>query len=110
MWRNNGNGTFTDVTSTVGLFGNALSVAAVGTDYNNDRAVDLIVSGGAKGATLFENPREGMFTTRDWWVEPMRRAASGGPRLDFPHDGLVDPSVSYSPPPPPPLPPPNPHQ
>ncbi len=32
LWRNNGDGTFTDVTDSTGLFGNASSVAAVGTD------------------------------------------------------------------------------
>jgi len=96
MWRNNGNGTFTDVTPTVGLFGNALSVAAVGTDYNNDRAVDLIVTGGAKGATLFENPREGMFAIRDLWSEPIRRPASGVAVLDFDHAGWMDLAFTHS--------------
>ena len=41
MWRNNGNGTFTDVTECDRHhWGNAQVLAAIGTDYNNDRAVD----------------------------------------------------------------------
>ena len=45
MFRNNGNGTFTDVTKTVELGGNGSSVGAIGSDFNNDRAVDLVVTG-----------------------------------------------------------------
>jgi tetratricopeptide (TPR) repeat protein len=90
MWRNNGNGTFTEVTSEVGLFGNSASVAAVGTDYNNDRAVDLVLTGGPKGATVFENPREGMFAIRDVSAERMRTPAVGVAVLDFDHDGWMD--------------------
>src|SRR5580698_9177923 len=39
MWRNSGDGTFTDVTAQTGLSGTASAVAAIGSDYNNDRAV-----------------------------------------------------------------------
>ena len=49
MWRNNGNGTFTDETEARGLSGPAYGGNAVGTDYNNDRAVDLVVTGGWDG-------------------------------------------------------------
>src|SRR5207244_4973114 len=48
MWRNNGNGTFTLATD-MGLAGNTGSIAAVGTDYNNDRAVCVILFGGPWG-------------------------------------------------------------
>src|SRR5262249_47465732 len=45
MWRNNSNGTFTDVTDSMGLGSEHFVPAAVGTDYNNDRAVDIILTG-----------------------------------------------------------------
>src|SRR6185437_925463 len=45
MFRNNGNGTFADVTDEKGLGGAGLSIGAVGADYNNDRAVDVVTSG-----------------------------------------------------------------
>src|SRR6202795_4597488 len=49
MWRNNGNGTFTDVTETTGLNGLSSSMAAIGADFNNDRAVDIVTTGDACG-------------------------------------------------------------
>ncbi len=90
MWRNNGNGTFTDVTDSTGLSGNSTSIAAVGTDFNNDRAVDLVLTGGLRGATVFENPREGMFKIREVWPEHGPKDAVGVAVLDFDHDGWMD--------------------
>jgi tetratricopeptide (TPR) repeat protein len=84
MWRNNGNGKFSDVTEETGLGG--LSLAAVGTDYNNDRAVDLVLG----SRTMFENPREGKFIAREVWQQPMAGPAVGVAVLDFNHDGWMD--------------------
>jgi hypothetical protein len=84
MWRNNGNGTFTAVDL-------GLSVPAsntVGTDYNNDRAVDLVVAG--QGPTVFENPREGKFLPRKPWSSFMPGDTLGVAVLDFDHDGWMD--------------------
>jgi tetratricopeptide (TPR) repeat protein len=90
LLRNNGDGTFTDVTETTGLSGNTTSIAAIGTDYNNDRAVDVVLTGGARGATVFENPREGMFKIREVWPERGPEGAVGVAVLDFDHDGWMD--------------------
>src|SRR5207237_8972524 len=46
MLRNNGNGTFTDVTESIGLAGDTRSIAALGTAYNNDRPIDGVGTGG----------------------------------------------------------------
>lgn len=90
MWRNDGNGKFTDVSDSTGLSGNTASVAAVGTDYNNDRAVDLLLTGWPKGATIFENPREGTFKQEEPWPSHEPARPTGVAVLDFDHDGWMD--------------------
>jgi tetratricopeptide (TPR) repeat protein len=88
LWRNNGNGTFTDVTSSTGLTGVQKNTAAVGTDLNNDRAVDLVITG--QDPTVFENQREGKFLPREPWSAPMPAPTVGVAVLDFDHDGWMD--------------------
>jgi tetratricopeptide (TPR) repeat protein len=90
MWRNNGNGTFTDATDSSGLSGDAPGVAAVGTDYNNDRAVDLVVTQFQKPPVIFENPREGKFPIRRLWSASTQAITLGVAVLDFDHDGWMD--------------------
>jgi tetratricopeptide (TPR) repeat protein len=90
MWRNNGDGTFTDVTDSVGLAGLAPSVAATSTDYNNDRAIDLVLTGWQKAPTIFENPREGKFQLRAPWSSGVPNPTAGVAVLDFDHDGWMD--------------------
>jgi tetratricopeptide (TPR) repeat protein len=90
MWRNNGNGSFTDATETVGLTPKAASFSAIGTDYNNDRAIDLVVTG-ASTPILFTNPREGRFPQDPVWkVSNPERLTRGVAVLDFDHDGWMD--------------------
>jgi tetratricopeptide (TPR) repeat protein len=88
MFRNNGNGTFTDVTGDIGVAGTPRSISTVGTDYNNDRAVDLVVTGEAP--TIFENPKEGPFRSRQLWLPSMPTPNVGVAVLDFDQDGWMD--------------------
>jgi tetratricopeptide (TPR) repeat protein len=90
MWRNNGNGTFTDVTESTGLSSPASSTAAVGTDYDNDRAVDIVATGWHGSAALFKNPREGKFSVRRPSPEFLSQKTLGVAVLDFNHDGWMD--------------------
>ena len=92
MWRNNGNGTFTDVTESTGLSSPAASTAAIGTDYNNDRAIDIVATGWHGSAAIFQNPREGKFIPHRLptlsghvWDRSVAVAV-----LDFDHDGWMD--------------------
>jgi cytochrome c-type biogenesis protein CcmH/NrfG len=89
MWRNNGDGSFTDVTDSRGLAGPQPAFAAIGSDYNNDRAIDLVTSG-EKGSVIFENPREGVFRILDPWTNGIRGSTIGIAVLDFDHDGWMD--------------------
>jgi tetratricopeptide (TPR) repeat protein len=96
MWRNNGNGTFTDVTGEAGLASDAYNANSIGTDYNNDRAVDLIVTGHRKGPTVFENPREGAFKISEMAFDAR---SLGVAALDFDHDGWMDLAFTQNGPP-----------
>jgi hypothetical protein len=96
MWRNNGNGTFTDVTEYTGLAGTSSSIAAVGTDYNNDRAIDIAATTQLRKPTIFENPREGKFPARQPWSEAMVPEPVGIAVLDFDHDGWMDVAFTHN--------------
>jgi Tfp pilus assembly protein PilF len=89
MWRNNGDGTFTDVTPSVGLSSTQPSLGAVGTDYNNDRAVDLVVTGLPDTPSVFTNRREGPFGIISPFITPSV-ATVGVAVLDYDHDGWMD--------------------
>jgi len=90
MWRNNGDGTFTDVTDTTGLSSPTSSTAALGTDFNNDRAIDIVTTGWHGLPAMFQNPREGKFAVR--WPSPnfISQRTLGVAVLDFNHDGWMD--------------------
>jgi tetratricopeptide (TPR) repeat protein len=94
MYRNNGDGTFTEVHEAIGLPNYSLngSMGGIGSDYNNDRAVDLIVTD--EGPTIFENPREGKFIQRKPWSVAMPPAV-GMAVLDFNHDGWMDVAFTH---------------
>ena len=89
LWRNNSDGTFTNVTDATGLGGSFRNIAAVATDFNNDRAVDLLITGG-KTPKLFENPREGKFRDRSDLTSSMPSFTNGVAVFDFNHDDWMD--------------------
>jgi hypothetical protein len=63
LYRNNGDGTFTDITSAAGVYqpdGKNLSVAAV--DYDDDGWPDLFVANDTLNAYLYHNEHNGTFT------------------------------------------------
>lgn len=89
LWRNNGNGTFTDVTDEKGFTQHASMGGAVGTDVNNDRAIDIVLTGRTI-PLIYENPREGKFPERQPWSPSAPAKANGLAVLDFNHDGWMD--------------------
>jgi Flp pilus assembly protein TadD len=90
LWRNNGNGTFTNWTAETGLAGTAPSIGAIGSDLNNDRAIDFVVTGWQKAPVAFLNPREGLFRAATPWASEMPAPTAGVTVLDFDKDGWMD--------------------
>jgi len=90
LWRNNGNGTFTNWTTETALAGSAPSVGALASDINNDRAVDFVVTGWQKSPVAYLNPREGAFQSTTPWSSDMPAPTAGVAALDFNKDGWMD--------------------
>ncbi len=65
LWRNNGDKTFTEWTESTGLGGTRKTNAAILTDFNNDRAVDIAVTGETGVPVLYINPREGKYPVQE---------------------------------------------
>jgi enediyne biosynthesis protein E4 len=90
LYRNNGNGTFTDVTDDAGVAANIYGTATIAADFDNDGFVDLLVTGYGR-AILFRNRGNGTFedvTAKagiylDGW-------SISSAWLDYDHDGCVD--------------------
>jgi tetratricopeptide (TPR) repeat protein len=85
--RNNGDGSFADVTADRGLgIPNTFSVTA--SDLNNDRAIDLVFVG--ERVTVAINAREGHFRTTDAFTPYAPANVRGVVAFDFDKDGWMD--------------------
>ncbi len=95
MFRNNGDGTFTNVTDGLGLLEarSTGGISVIGSDYNNDRAVDIVLPDG--GPTILENPREGKFISKRIWPATFPSPPRGVSILDFDHDGWMDVAFTH---------------
>jgi hypothetical protein len=71
LFRNNGDGTFTDVTEKAGLQGAGYAMGAAAGDYDNDGFVDLYVAG-VNANQLYHNNGDGTFT------DVTNKAGAGG--------------------------------
>ena len=95
LWRNNGNSTFTLWTKPTGLGGTGETTGATLSDINNDRAVDLVVTGRDPAPTVFENQREGAFKKVALYSEA-EPATRGVMAFDFDKDGWMDVAVTHA--------------
>ncbi len=90
LYRNDGNGHFTDVTQKAGLSPDMYGIAVAAADYDNDGNVDLLVTGYGK-TILYHNDGNGHFTDVtekanikvDGW-------AISSTWLDYDKDGCLD--------------------
>ncbi len=96
LWRNNGNKTFTEWTGPTGLGGSGTTAAAILTDFNNDRAVDIAVTGDGSAPLLYVNPREGKYPTQPLYDDAKLPPTAGIAVLDFNKDGWMDIAVTHA--------------
>jgi tetratricopeptide (TPR) repeat protein len=105
LWRNNGNKTFTEWTDQTGLGGSGKTAAAILTDFNNDRAVDLAVTGNGPAPVLFVNPREGKYPVQELYSPDKVNGKTAGENLpatagiavlDYDKDGWMDIAVTHA--------------
>ncbi len=92
LYRNQGNGTFQDVTRNAGLTKSGWGQGVCAGDYNNDGHLDLFVTYWGRNV-LYRNLGNGKFTVADL---PQSRArwSSGCAFLDYDRDGRLDLFVS----------------
>ena len=95
LWRNNGNKTFTEWTAPTGLEGSGRTASVILTDFNNDRAVDLAMTGDGAAPLLYVNPREGKYPTQALYDAKLP-ATEGIAVLDFNKDGWMDIAVTHA--------------
>ena len=98
--RNNGNSTFTDITTATRpetFFGDAR--VSIATDFDNDRAVDMIITHSQQPPSLLRNPREGRFQAIPLISGASQTAARGVVVFDFDKDGWMDAAFTHPGPP-----------
>lgn len=96
LYHNNGDGTFTDVTTKAGLLRTNWGQSVCVGDYNNDGFEDLFISAFGKNA-LYLNKGNGTFTEvgeKAGVANNRTRWGSGAAFLDYDRDGYLDLFVS----------------
>ena len=90
LYRNNGDGTFTDVTKAAGVGDRGYGMAVVAADYDNDGDTDLFVTNYGRD-TLYRNEGNGTFTdaTESAGIGDTRWTV-GATFFDYDRDGRLD--------------------
>lgn len=92
LLRNNGDGTFTDVTKEAGLLDPVNSIAVGWADYDNDGYLDLFVCCERQVNRLYHNKRDGTFeeVSAHAGVRNTGKSCKGIAWIDFDNDGYPD--------------------
>lgn len=91
LFRNNKDGTFTDVTAKAGVGGDGFCMGVAAADYDNDGNIDLFVTG-VRTQTLYRNRGDGTFedVTRKAGLQSDGRWSIAAGWFDYDNDGLLD--------------------
>jgi hypothetical protein len=97
LLRNNGNGTFTDVTSEAGLMAPTNAITATWADYDNDGFLDLFLCSEVGPHRLYRNLGNGTFkeVAGQAGVQGKQMCGKGANWLDYDNDGYPDLFVNY---------------
>ena len=96
LYRNNGDGTFTDVTTQAGVHNTGKGLGVLFTDYNNDGYPDIFVANDAVPDFLYQNNKDGTFTDVAiaagvaYNSEGRATASMGIASGDYDNDGIQD--------------------
>lgn len=96
LYQNNGNGTFTDVTSRAMAHNTGKGLGVLFTDYNNDGYPDIFVANDAVPDFLYQNNKDGTFTDVAitagvaYNSEGRATASMGIASGDYDNDGVQD--------------------
>jgi len=97
LYKNNRNGTFSEVTATAGLTSAGWLYGVTVGDYNNDGFEDVFITGWPRNF-LFRNNGDGTFTdvtSQAGLIHPGARWSTGCCFVDFDRDGNLDLFVSH---------------
>jgi len=104
LYRNNGNGTFTEVTKEAGVFKEGRAMSVTVSDFRNAGLLDIFVTNDAMENYYFENTGKGAFVEKALYYgigygENGQGVSSMGPVVgDVNRDGLLDifiPNLNY---------------
>jgi hypothetical protein len=101
LYRNNGDGTFTDVTAQSGVAGKGRGMGCLAADFDGDGWMDILVANDAEANALWHNRRDGTFedVAAAWGIavngEGQVEANMGIAHGDHDGDGLQDIVITH---------------